>query len=73
MKAVPVETINKIIDKLKNDSEIALLKVLIETHTIDTDEEDKERFISLVSRIRARDPNGADWLMGKSWMMILKL
>lgn len=64
MKAVPVETINRIIDSIKNELAIELLKAVIENHAVDiSSKEINVKFIELVGRIRAIDSGAADWIM----------
>lgn len=64
MKAVPVEKINKIIDSVKRDLAIELLKAIVETHAVEIPEElDHPNFIDLVARIRKIDSAAADWII----------
>lgn len=68
MKAVPVETINRIIGSMKNELAIELLKAIIENHSVDLSENKPSanaarNFYDLVDRIRAIDNYAAGWMM----------
>ena len=69
MKAVPVETINKIISNIKSDLAIELLKALVDSHAIEISNVDSSRFEKLVARIRAIDSEAADWIIHNEYRM----
>lgn len=64
MKAVPVETINKIIANIKSEMAIELLKAIVDTHAVEvSNTKENYNFLNLVERIRAIDPKAADWII----------
>lgn len=69
MKAVPVETINRIIRSMKNELAIELLKAIIENHAVDISDNKDQKFNDLVARIRSIDSNAADWIVNNENMI----
>lgn len=69
MKAVPVETIDKIISNIKSELAIELLKALVNAHAVEISSVDNSKFEKLVARIREIDPSAADWVMDNQSIM----